>query len=136
MKLNLKLLRRDLARLTVRHSSFGNNEIKETKKESKIKRVLYQAVVKTGAKVGDVADYTLKQILKMTIRYLGPIFLSAVLFRYRTNIYELLIKKSDREMINNKTAGISKVAGRLNKGLETVTEAADKIKGLPNFTKP
>jgi len=146
MKLNLKLnlLRRDLARVSLTRSSFGNNEIKEpiqkpieklTPKKSRIKRALYRAVVKTGAKVGDYADYTFKQILKVSIKYLGPIVLSAILFRYRTNVYKLLIKKDDRETINNKTAGVGKFASRANEKINNINRAAKKINNWSFFPK-
>jgi hypothetical protein len=137
MKLNLKLLRRDLARVSLKGSSFGNDQPQEklTPKKSRIKRALYGALVKSGAKIGDYADYTFKQILKVSIKYLGPIALSAILFRYRTNVYKLLVKQSDREIIDKKTAGLSKIATKANEKLGNINQAAEKINSLPFFTK-
>ena len=56
------------------------------KKESKIKKGLYMILIKSGQKLGDIADYTLKSLISMTIKYVGPMVLLALLFKYRTNI--------------------------------------------------
>lgn len=88
--------------------SFGETESQEVakiekmipaKKKSKVKRLLYNALKKSGLKLGDYVDYGLKALLTMTINYLGPIVLAALLTRYRSKTYKTLVSKKDRHTI-------------------------------------
>ena len=88
------------------------NEIKPEKR-SKVKRVLYTLLKKAGVKLGDYVDYTLKQLISMTIRYLGPIVLTAVLFRYRKRVYKTLVSESDRKGFDGHAENIKKMGQRL-----------------------
>ena len=72
---------------------------KDEKKEYKIKKIFYNLLKKTytglnkiaGAtvyKIGDIADYTLKQIISMVINVFGPIFVITVLIVNRKIVYK------------------------------------------------
>jgi hypothetical protein len=49
----------------------------------------------------------------MTIRFLGPIVLAAILFKYRKHVYTTFVSKSDQERINAHTECIGKMCKRL-----------------------
>jgi predicted nucleic acid-binding Zn-ribbon protein len=86
-----------------RFSNFGSTSVSKIEnkipsaKKSKIKKGLYNALKKAGYKLGDYTDYTLKALLKMTIKFLGPIILASLLVKYRVKVYNTLISKKDRE---------------------------------------
>jgi len=89
-----------------RFSKFGSmnvsnieNKIPSVKK-SKIKKALYNVLKKAGYKLGDYTDYTLKALLKMTVKYLGPIVLTAILVKYRVKVYNTLVSEKDRKALN------------------------------------
>jgi hypothetical protein len=75
-------------------------------KKSRIKRALYNLLKKSGVKVGEYADHTFKQILTMTVRFLGPIVLMAILFKYRGTAYRTLVSQQDRDNINSCINGV------------------------------
>jgi len=83
---------------------FGLEQL--TKKESVLKRGLFSALKNTGLKIGDYADYTLKQVLKLCIKYLGPLVLASLLYRYRAKVSNLMFSKQDRDKINKATQSI------------------------------
>lgn len=92
-----------------KYSSFGStkkidlNNIEQQikpKDRSRIKRLLYNLLKRSGVKLGEYVDYTLKQLISMTVRFLGPIVLAAVLFRYRKRVYTTLVSKSDRDRLD------------------------------------
>jgi len=83
------------------------------KNKSRIKRALYGALKATGMKLLDITDYTFKKIISMTIKYVGPIVLTAILIRYREPIAKKLFSREDKEKYD-------KVAGVVGKGAERV----------------
>jgi hypothetical protein len=124
---NLRQLERDLRIVTNGVSSFGkgsifgnskitNNDLNKIEQEIKpenkgrIKRALYNLLKKSGVKVGEYADHTFKQILSMTVRFLGPIVLMAILFRYRGTVKKILFSKKDQERLDSAAQGVSDVA--------------------------
>ena len=71
------------------------------RKESRMKKFLYNLLIKTGVKLGDYVDYTLKRLIKLTIKYIGPVVILAMLFRHREPVYNTLVSKQDREKIKS-----------------------------------
>ena len=68
----------------------------DPKKSSRVKRGLYTFLKKAGYKLGDYADYTLKALIKITVKYVGPIVLASLLIKYRKPISNILISNEDR----------------------------------------
>jgi hypothetical protein len=54
----------------------------DPKTESRIKKFLYKTLIKIGVKLGDYLDYTLKELIKITLNYLGLMFMISVLYNY------------------------------------------------------
>ena len=54
----------------------------DPKTESSIKKFLYKSLTKIGIKLGDYLDYTLKKLIKITLNYLGLMFMISVLYNY------------------------------------------------------
>ena len=119
MPIPLRILLQDLQKLTgkkiPRSFKFGQSENlnlveknidliatkvdKDPKKESKIKRALYNTLTRAGVKLGDYLDYTLKELLKITVKYIGPLVIISLLVRYREPIYKKLVSKEDQERL-------------------------------------
>ena len=96
-----------------------SNNIKPQKK-SRIKRALYGLLKATGMKILDITDYTFKQIISMTIKYIGPIILTSVLIRYREPIATRLLSSKDKNTYDSVTTTVGKgarrVGGAINSG--------------------
>ena len=69
---------------------------KDPVKESKIKKGLYMILIKSGQKLGDIVDYTLKALISMTIKYVGPMVILALLYKY----HEPITKKLGLNLLN------------------------------------
>ena len=111
-KISLNILNKDLKTVLGKHLRFGETNVKnvnkiveninnDPKQSSRVKRGLYTFLKKAGYKLGDYADYTLKAILKVTIKYVGPIVLASLLIKYRKPISNKLISKNDRDAMSN-----------------------------------
>jgi len=116
----LDQLRRDLKSIQSlkRRSSFGQtfdnqsfgNDPQQPKNDSRsLKRTLYNMLVASGVTVGSYVGYTIKQIIKLTIKYLGPIVLASVLIRYRSSIYKRFFTKSDQEKLEENIKKLPKL---------------------------
>ena len=88
-----------------KYSSFGStqkidlNRIEQQikpKDRSLIKRLLCKLLKRSGVKLGEYVDYTLKELIAMTIRYLGPLVLASVLLKYRKNLLRAEVLKAAR----------------------------------------
>ena len=122
---NLRQLEQDLRIVTNRVSSFGNSKVSDKKidkieqqikpeNKGRIKRALYNLLKNAGVKVGEYADHTFKQILSMTVRFLGPIILMAVLFRYRGTVKKVLFSKKDQKSLDSAAEGLGDVGKKIN----------------------
>jgi hypothetical protein len=89
-------------------------------KKSRIKRILYVTLKATGMKLLDITDYTFKKIISMTIKYVGPIILTAVLIRYREPIVKQLLSPKDKntydQVAHTVGRGAERVGGAINSG--------------------
>ena len=118
MRKSLKMLLRDYeivkSNSLKRETQFGNVKINKEKidiitekieqnpkKESRMKKFLYSALINAGVKLGDYVDYTLKELIRITIKYLGPLVIVAMLYRFREPVYNTLVSKSDQKKIQS-----------------------------------
>ena len=109
----------------IKNSSFGSRQSKkemivdeiseniQPAKKSRIKRALYGILKATGMKLLDITDYTFKKIISMTIKYVGPIVLTAVLIRYREPIAHKLLSTKDKKTYDNVTTTVGNGAKRI-----------------------
>jgi hypothetical protein len=82
-------------------------------KKSRIKRILYGTLKATGMKLLDITDYTFKKIISMTIKYVGPIILTAVLIRYREPIAKQLLSPKDKRTYDTVAHTVGRGAERI-----------------------
>ena len=97
-KYNLSQLESDLKKVQGSSSMFGNNEQNEQKKVNKevndmsqkekkgLKVYLLKFLKSAGYEVYNGMKFTLKEIMKMTIKYVGPMVLAALLVKYRKKV--------------------------------------------------
>jgi CRISPR/Cas system-associated endoribonuclease Cas2 len=98
MRTTLSQLQSDLKKVQRSSFRFGNNEENEEKKVKKelndmsqkekkgLKLYLLKFLKSAGYEVYNGMKFTLKEVIKMTIKYVGPMVLAALLFKYRKNV--------------------------------------------------
>ncbi len=101
---NLKVLIRDLRKVLnkgSRKTRFGNetnsdkklvesveHKIEQLPRKNKnvIKKYLIKLLLGIGYKIGDLLDFTLKQIIALVIQHFGKLVLAAIMFHYGVKI--------------------------------------------------
>jgi len=63
------------------------------KKQNLIKKYLIKLLVAIGYKIGDLLDFTLKQIIALVIKHFGKLVLAAIMFHYGIIITKGINKK-------------------------------------------
>lgn len=105
-----KELLKDLKKVTSQSTRFGETRFGESsnqlaekvedkieqlppKKQNLIKKYLIKMLVAIGYKIGDLLDFTLKQIIALVIKHFGKIVLAAIMIRYGVKITRSINKK-------------------------------------------
>ena len=103
-------LLKDLKKVTSQSTRFGETRFGESsnqlaekvedkieqlppKKQNLIKKYLIKMLVAIGYKIGDLLDFTLKQIIALVIKHFGKIVLAAIMIRYGVKITRSINKK-------------------------------------------
>ena len=95
---DLKKVQKFQVRKVTRTTNFGEtneklaekveNKIEQlpVKKQNLIKKYLIKMLVAIGYKIGDLLDFTLKQIIALVIQHFGKLVLAAIMFHYGMRI--------------------------------------------------
>jgi len=118
-KNNLQTLYKDLKNLEnvrIPNVHFGSSKLEAVEqipleKQSKIKKTLWNMLKKTGYKLGDYADYSVKALLSVSIKTIGKWVLLALAIKYREPILKKLLSKKDKETYDTVSTTVSNCVG-------------------------